>query len=248
MKILALDISTSTGWAVLNDNKLEGFGRIILKQKNIAERLYEISEEVKKLLEKYEPEFVGIEDTIMGYSSGVKVAILLARLSGCVIKECYDRVGENIVLMNPGEWKKSSLEGLTGKSKKWEIQLAVAKHFGFIDKKMDSRINQVIYGELEKQSHIKGNIHMIRDELDKLKRVSRKKVCVDSTSDIQNEMKGLERSLHSKRKVLKDIERGSEREFNKLGKEIFLVTGISEDMADAIGIAMATRKKIKRGC
>jgi Holliday junction resolvasome RuvABC endonuclease subunit len=107
MKILGLDIATNTGYCILNDGKLETYGMInLLSEMNILQRISFFENNILKLLEEYKPDYVAIEDLIMGIS-GVKVLSYLARLSGVALSCCYKKVGNNISLFTPSEICKS---------------------------------------------------------------------------------------------------------------------------------------------
>lgn len=57
MIVLALDqASRISGYSIFSDGKLETYGKITAEQEDIGERLLYIRNEVKNLLDMYEPD------------------------------------------------------------------------------------------------------------------------------------------------------------------------------------------------
>lgn len=71
MKILSLDLSTNTGWAILSHPKLVGFGRIEVKSDsfkvdypfNYVLCAKKIADIISKIIEQYRPDAIVIEET-----------------------------------------------------------------------------------------------------------------------------------------------------------------------------------------
>jgi len=242
MKILGIDPSTSTGWSLLEDGKVIKYGIIKLEKVSIGERLLTVSKSIKKIIKETKPDLIAVEDIIMAIS-GVKTLTLLARISGCIIKECYEEVGDNITLFTPSQWKKNSIPGLKGNATKWQIQLGVITHFSFIDKQNLYIINDIIEKELLIQNDIKDDIKILKNKHNQLKKKSRKKH-IDEDSSCVDMRQQLEKKIISKKKFLKNIEKSSKKEFIKVGKQITELTNINEDIADSICIAYAKSLQI----
>lgn len=88
MIILSLDISsTTTGWAVFDNDKLIKFGKIKLnyKQLNLSEKLLIFKHEIILLIKEYKPDNIVIEDVFFGRN--VKVIKTLAKFGG-IAQEC----------------------------------------------------------------------------------------------------------------------------------------------------------------
>ena len=92
MILLALDISSqSTGYAILEDGYLcpDTIGMIKIKAKNLyGERLVQLEKGIKKLLKKYKPDYVVIEDIFKGRNANTFKILSLFR--GIAIKTIYE--------------------------------------------------------------------------------------------------------------------------------------------------------------
>lgn len=89
MIYLGLDLSTNcTGWAIFEDGKLKCYGKIVpldhLSINAIQKTIY-IANNVKKLMEKFDPNTVVIEDTHYDKRMGYEPTRVLNRLAGAVI-------------------------------------------------------------------------------------------------------------------------------------------------------------------
>ena len=234
MKILGLDLATKTGWAVVDDAGLINCGVIEIPTKySLGERLTFLSQEIKGLLDIVEPDCIAMEDVIMAVS-GVKVLAYLARLSGCAIKECQEYLGEDITLYDPPTWKKHSIDGLSGHSKKYEILFAVATHYDLLTETQIETVTESIEFEIGKQNDLKDEIKILRSKKQKKK-------------NDEIEINTYNKKIHSKKKQLKKLEKTSNKSFSEISKDITSITNISEDMADAICIAIAKQTEQKNG-
>lgn len=88
MVIIGLDMSTtSTGFGVFRDDKLIDCGIIKPSAKDDWEnRCYVISDQISKMIEKYNPDVVCIEDVPLKKTGQLSVAIQLGYLQGMVVK------------------------------------------------------------------------------------------------------------------------------------------------------------------
>ncbi len=238
MKVLAFDIATSTGWAVVEDSKLIDYGTINMsKKKGLGERLKFLTDETSKLLKQIKPDDICVEDVIS--VKNAKTIALLARYSGCVISECYNYLNEDIVLYYPKAWKANSFPELCGSSAKWEIQLAVVKHYGLIEDVDLDYINDKISCEIDEQNILKDKIKYLKVEHKKVKRITRKDL-----DDASNDLYEIDRKLKCKKKKLKEEETKATKELKKLEKFIAKSTGINTDMADAISMAYSRCQEV----
>jgi Holliday junction resolvasome RuvABC endonuclease subunit len=105
-KILSLDASTtSTGWAVFEENKLIDYGKICPSQSlDWRERISLISKELTNIIEKYKPNKIAIEDVPLK-KGGMKILVQLGACQGIVIAlaEIYNI---NVTYITVGSWRK----------------------------------------------------------------------------------------------------------------------------------------------
>ena len=126
MKILGLDPGTATtGWGIVEENKKEpmvvGFGLIETdKNKSTSARLKEIGEDLEKIIEKYEPDEVAIEDLF--FFKNLKTAIKVAQARGVLIFVCVKK-GLKVNEYTPLQIKQA-LTGY-GRADKRQVQIMV---------------------------------------------------------------------------------------------------------------------------
>lgn len=103
MDILALDISSvSTGYAFYKKGKLKDKGVLVMsKIKRHSERLSFFNEEIVKLVEKFSPEMIAVEDIYKGRNP--KTHKVLALYHGIVYKLSYDFFDSDPIVMYPSE-------------------------------------------------------------------------------------------------------------------------------------------------
>ena len=89
-KILSLDVSAaSTGWCLMRADGNYEFGTIKTKPKfPLSERLTQFREELKSLLNTYEPDEVVIEDAFSGIN--VKTLKILCKFAGVAEQCCFE--------------------------------------------------------------------------------------------------------------------------------------------------------------
>lgn len=105
MKILGLDTSTtSTGYAVLDNDKLISFGTIKTPRKaDLLDKIIYIEEHVKQIIKAKEVEFIVIEDLAVTRSASTTKA--LAGLLYHLLTEFRKR-DMLVVQVRPSEWRK----------------------------------------------------------------------------------------------------------------------------------------------
>ena len=237
MKILSFDPATKTGWSLLDDDKLIDYGIINCSaESDICKKLYYISQEVQIILNKTKPDIIACEDLVLAMS-GVKILVFLSRINGCILNECYKFLKKSIIIINISCWKKNCGLELKGNAQKWQTLLAVVKKFNFINEDQLKNFNNLITEEVNLQYELKDKIKFKKQELDKLRKKGKKEKI-----DTAIEEKNLKRIIDNRKKTLKNIEKDSKKVFGKMGKEITAITGISEDIADSIGIALAVSR------
>jgi len=136
--ILGLDISsTTTGWGILEvtkDNKINyidsGYFKPI-KDGTIFERLDHSRLKIKDILNKYKPDYVGVENIIefMAGKSSSKTITTLAVFNRIVGMTAYDYLGKSPELFNVMQIR-HGLKTNEVLPKKEEISALVSKHLG----------------------------------------------------------------------------------------------------------------------
>jgi len=98
--ILSLDVSAaSTGWCFLVRTNMHDYGIIKTSpKKGRAERLFKFKKEITKLLEKYNPSFVVIENGYFGRN--VKTLKVLCEFAGVAKVCCMEVSGIEPFVMN----------------------------------------------------------------------------------------------------------------------------------------------------
>jgi Holliday junction resolvasome RuvABC endonuclease subunit len=153
MKILGLDVSShSTGWGIIDSDKINtkliGYG--LIRNDNSmgqTQRLYFQGNELKKIIEKFCPDHIGIEETIL--VRGPKIMRTLARFSGVALFQSYSYQKKEIFCFEPSAWKKTL--GVGGNATKAEVQTEICSRFNLLTpkqiddyKKIFSTIEQAV--------------------------------------------------------------------------------------------------------
>lgn len=239
MKILGIDISSrSTGWAIIDGDDLVSYGKIVPSGKSmtVSQRMYLFHVELRKLIESKKPDEIVIEDVIQVRS--VSVLKLLARFNGIAMIEAYKHMQREPVLYEPSKWK--SMMGCSGGAKKCEVQVTICERYGLL-----SNEKLVVYGM--RIDEIKSSLRDSRDEIVNKMKGLKKQLKVGlkkklDVSDIESELRNLkDRVVKSKvvdKKKMTDA-------YDKISVDIYTETGINEDIADAIGIAIARQNEMK---
>jgi crossover junction endodeoxyribonuclease RuvC len=238
MRIMGVDISSrNTGWCVvdvdeLNKIKLVDYGAIHPSTKmTMCQKITLFDFELDKIIKKYCPDEIAIEDVILCKS--IKTAILLGRFNGVALRLAYSFNRKEPSLYIPSEWKKSLL-GCDGGSSKAEIQLSICETFDLITEKKYQyfihKINEakMVVAELDREE-----LKVLRSRLasEKRKKESDKKQIKFYEKEISN----VKRSFDVQ---LKDRKKQMDNELESVSLEIYTETGISDDIADSIGVAL----------
>lgn len=249
MRILGLDIATNTGYCILNEGKLETYGMLnIPTEMNLLQRIGFFENNIIKLLSDYSPDYVAIEDLIMGIS-GVKTLSYLSRLSGVALSCCYKKVQNNIALYTPSEWKANSFDDLNGTAKKYEIQIAVCKHFKLIDENTLSSITEKLKGITDNTSSIKKKMEVLSCDTKKyIAFLARKRNGCKTESEKNSFLKQIEenkKAIQIYKKQIDDSKKNIENTYKNISLEIMSKCGLTCDVSDSIGIAYCLWKKLK---
>jgi Holliday junction resolvasome RuvABC endonuclease subunit len=252
MKILGVDISSrSTGWAIIQDDKLLDYGKIVPSGKmSLGQKLCLFGNEISKVIEKYKPDEIAIEDVVQ--VSSVSVTKILSRFNGVAIIEAYKYLQRDPPLYAPSEWKKV-LDGCTGGAKKCDVQLSVCAKYDLLSKdrvkhykdridnirasvKETSSLDSIVLRD--NQEDIKKST---KEQLKQLKRDLRKAVTDEDIKVFEHKIELLKQEKGAKTKANKKI---ANEEMDKISLEIYSETSINDDIADSIGVAIARQKEL----
>lgn len=147
--ILALDLSTKTGWAFFNAvGKLEDYGQVVVEVEdfnvnnypnlskkypyNIVSASNEMAEHILNLVECFEPEVVVIENTVRGRNRHTQ------RILEWVHKAVLDYLEEycsKIMYLDPSDWRRILNMRLTKEDKKHNREVSQGKKRGRLTRK-----------------------------------------------------------------------------------------------------------------
>lgn len=247
MKTLGLDLATVSGWALLENDKLIERGTIqLLPSTNLPQKLNYFQIELKNLFTRLQPDWCCIEDVILGIS-GAKTLAFLARLNGVAISTASSVLLDNVKLYSPNYWKSHSFPGLSGMAKKWEVQLTVINHFNIpVIGNFDeiSEISNFCNTQNIERTKVLNEKKEIRNNL--LKLTTRKKNPVTgATKDtmIAN-ISNLNLEINGIKSEIKSIQIKLDKQMSKMVTNIASQTGITDNIADACGIAYCGYKEI----
>lgn len=241
MRILGLDIATDTGWCIIDDDKMVKYGVIHIPSKmNLCQRLSFFEMNLKQILNDNDINFCCIEDLIMGVS-GVKTLSYLGRLGGVALLTCYNKVGNNIKLYGPGEWKAHSFPGINGQAKKVDVQIAVCKFFKLIKEDDLINITKPLDTIKDDFTEINNTIKSLKSQVQKDKSFlvrkrngpaseQEKKSYINRIKDYQNEIVRLETLVNARKNEIDSI-------YDSVSLNISSVCGLTTDASDAAGIA-----------
>lgn len=105
MKVLSFDQSTyCSGYAYFEDGKYIESGVIDMRKSKLEtdKRSFEMAKELWKVIKKYKPEHLIIEDTQQ--QSNIKTVIILARLQGIIIGYA-EAHGVKVHILLPSQWR-----------------------------------------------------------------------------------------------------------------------------------------------
>ena len=107
MTILALDCSTkNTGWSIFKEQELIDYGCISAGSANLFHRIDKMILELNKIIEKYKPEKVIIEDVLPAdVHNNIKIYKALTYLQGYVLHALDDNGITDIKFYTASEWR-----------------------------------------------------------------------------------------------------------------------------------------------
>lgn len=225
MKFLGFDISSScTGWALIEafegpetekkyfEKRLVEYGQIKPDPKmGTTQRLYYFGNEIKKVIERQQPDEIQIEEII--FASGVKTLRVLASFRGVALFQAYGYQKREVSAFEPPRWKKDL--NIKGNAKKCEIQLEICKRFNLLDEEKIKKYHETI-----------DSYHQQIELLKPPKKIKRKKGEVVE-----------EKPVESKAEIKKKI-KAFDKLFDQVSININSDCGISADIADAIGVTL----------
>lgn len=121
MKIIIFDqASSKTGYALFNETNLTRWGVLDLsKEKNIEVRLRDMCNQINTIIAKTKPDLVIFEDVSLRTS--VKTLIILSRIQGCIMQDCYDK-NLDFIIYAPTQWRKILEIAQSNKIKRPELK------------------------------------------------------------------------------------------------------------------------------
>lgn len=224
MKIMGIDISSkSTGWGTIQDNKLLEFGKINpTGTMTSAQKLFYFHNELERIIFKQKPDIIAIEDVVQVKS--VSVAKILARFNGVAIVEAYRYLQKDPIMFEPVVWKKI-ITG-NGAAKKCEIQLRICEIYNLLpEEKIE--FYKIAINNIKKQIN-----ETIKIDLKDLKKQFKKSKNIEIQKQIDNiKLQNINLLKLNKKNALKL--------FDEISMKIYTESSINEDIADAIGAALA---------
>jgi crossover junction endodeoxyribonuclease RuvC len=258
MNFLGLDISSSsTGWNIVEvDNgnkKLINYGLISpIGNMGVTQRLYFFGNELRKIIDKYQPDEIAAEETIL--VRGPKIMRTLSRFSGVALFLAYSYQKREICTYEPSMWKKDL--GLRGSAEKPEIQLKICESFNLMEKDKIEKYSNEFNSILEQKNKVRKEEHKEVQQLNKAnskleatfiksKREFNKKKKKEKTEEVEKNLKELELELQLKKEILKtkkknlqDLEREVSKKIEKMSTDIYSDSGVNPDIADSIGVTL----------
>jgi Holliday junction resolvasome RuvABC endonuclease subunit len=251
-KYLSLDISNSTGWCYFEDYTLKDHGVVTIPTSmELPQRISYFSAQITILLERYKPSWVFIEDLILGIS-GVSVLSYLARLNGVAIYICSKYVNNNLKLYGPTYWKSHSFEGLDSMAKKWEIQLAVIKHFKMNFNITDEELLHFSNRKKECEDTIAMDNLTVAETRKELLSLSsavvrkRNPLTPLEIDQAKNKITELKKLIDTKKQSKKYIEKEIDKRMAKVSNELAAKSGLGTDAADSVGICWCGIKEVEQ--
>ena len=158
-RLLSVDYSTKkTGFAVFDDESLIEYGLIDKsEQRPIEYRFHEMSMALWAIMDKYKPDLVGIEETVV--SRNIQVQRYLTRMQGVMYAWCliHDKSFKTI---RPAQWR--SLVGINPKGVKREELKQMAIDTVVNDYGISPETDDVAEGILIGQAFINMNANLKR--------------------------------------------------------------------------------------
>lgn len=103
---MGIDASTtSTGWSIFDESNLIAYGAIKPKGVNWRDRIINEGPELKKIIEKYRPEYIYMEDVPLK-KGNVKTLMILGAVQG-FIYGIISLFKIPVIFLNPSGWRSS---------------------------------------------------------------------------------------------------------------------------------------------
>ena len=122
MRVLSMDQSTRlSGWAYFEDGQYIESGVVDMSKSKLGtpERSFEMAKALWKIIKKYNPEYLIIEDTQQ--QNNVKTVIILARLQGMIIGYA-EAHGVKVHILLPSQWRSALKYSQGSKVKRQELK------------------------------------------------------------------------------------------------------------------------------
>lgn len=130
MKILSLDQASICGYSVFEDGKLKSYGLGDFRKynDNWSEVCHQIKLQLCELIEKHNPDYIALEDTVL--EKNPKVFKQLSKLLG-VLEETAKEYGINCCVVPSPTWRKTcGIKGRKREEKKKGALLFVKRVYG----------------------------------------------------------------------------------------------------------------------
>jgi len=250
MKSLAFDISSAnTGWSFIDQTKgiiaNFQFGNI---QPAVAmdsfQKLYFFANEIHKVIEEWQPDCMAFEEVIQVYGHGFKTARTLARLSGAAILQAYTYKKQEVVLFEPPSWRKAL--GLKGNCHKTQVQLEVIRRLKLLSGAKLDVYQDKIETRLNGKDAFKEECKLNEKELSKtIKAKYTKDEKKENKKEIEKEVKQELATLKKANKAsIKLYDKETEKILKDIGVDLYIDTGLNQDVADSFGVNFALLERI----
>jgi Holliday junction resolvasome RuvABC endonuclease subunit len=131
-RTLSLDASTNlTGWAIFDNDKLIGYGKISATKKTTTEKIAVINEWLMSMIDQWDPDVIVIEDIQQQVNH--KTFKLLARLQGVLLNTIYINDIKEF-LITSSAWRSGI--GVRGRTREEMKKAAQAKVFEWYEIKV----------------------------------------------------------------------------------------------------------------
>lgn len=126
MVIMGIDASTtSSGWSIFNNGKLVDYGVIKPKGSDWRGRLIAQGPEIRKIIKKYRPDKIYMEDVPLKKSGGSMTLVILGAVQGAILGIAAS-YGVEIDFLSPSQWR--SEVGLFDGTRKGTERSELKKH------------------------------------------------------------------------------------------------------------------------
>ena len=246
MKYLGLDPATTSGWSFFENDRLLEKGSIIIPgAMELPQKLHFFHLELKNLFSRLHPEYIFIEDVILGIS-GARTLAFLARLNGIAINAAFEIVQERVKVYDPTFWKSHSFDNLSGMAKKWQIQISVIKHYNLPVTGNFAVLDKVLAEKNDLENNLRSEWDILRKREQTIKsQIVRKRdpAGQDERIYLDKELKSTIASIANIKRILKEKEKEYDKKFTKLSMDLTAQTGMSDNICDSCGIAYCGYKE-----